>query len=305
MPGGGFGQLPRIPQTVKAEHCHHIGIVGIVALRENAVIFCRKEYIIEKTLSVMVSLPGKGMQQDVGGGLLDVLPVGGIPQRRQRRGGTGRPELRPHGLGDVVHKGKQTGGVPGRGLYPDGLQREAVQKHIAAYGQAAAAHREQAQAAAVVKGAAADHLQTVRQGDLFQKIAAHRVQRVRIGSRGVKVEVIPTAGAVHCLPECPGQPRRAVRLHRVAAGLVCRRQAAGLFREAVAAQLGDGKTAALRRRQDGRQHHAGCSAVHPHQPGRVCRKGQDVQCKDVLRICHVLTSFSCNSFKVQYTANRG
>ena len=54
-------------------------IVGIVALRENAVIFCRQEYIIEKTLPVMVSLPGKGMQQDVGGGLLDVLPVGRIP----------------------------------------------------------------------------------------------------------------------------------------------------------------------------------------------------------------------------------
>ncbi len=40
MPGGGFGQLPRIPQPVKAEHCHHIGIVGIVALRENRVVFC-------------------------------------------------------------------------------------------------------------------------------------------------------------------------------------------------------------------------------------------------------------------------
>ena len=97
-----------------------------MALRENAVIFCSQEYIVEKTLPVMVSLPGKGMQQDVGGGLLDVLPVGGIPQRRQRRGGTGRPELRPHGLGDVVHEGKQAGGVPGRGLHPDGLQREAV-----------------------------------------------------------------------------------------------------------------------------------------------------------------------------------
>ena len=71
-----------------------------------------RNILSEKTLSVMVSLPGKGVQQDVGGGLLDVLPVGGIPQRRQRRGGTGRPELRPHGLGDVVHKGKQTGGVP-------------------------------------------------------------------------------------------------------------------------------------------------------------------------------------------------
>ena len=106
----------------------------------------------------MISLAGKGVQKDVGGGLLDILPVGGIPERRQRRGGTGRPELRPHGLGDVVHEGKQTGGVPGRGLHPDGLQREAVQKHIAAHGQAARAHGEQTQLAAVVECAAADDL---------------------------------------------------------------------------------------------------------------------------------------------------
>ena len=129
-----------------------------MALREDAVIFCREEYIIEKTLPVMVSLPGKGMQQDVGGGLLDVLPVGGIPQRRQRRGGTGRAKLSPHGLGDVVHKGKQAGRFFRACLHPDGLQREAVQKHIAAHGQAARAHGEQTQLAAVVECAAADDL---------------------------------------------------------------------------------------------------------------------------------------------------
>ena len=38
------------------------------------------------------------------------------------------------------------------------FQRKAVQKHIAAHGQSPAAHREQAQAAAVVKGTAADDL---------------------------------------------------------------------------------------------------------------------------------------------------
>ena len=43
-------------------------------------------------------------------------------------------------------------------LHPDGLQREAVQKHIAAHGQAARAHGEQTQLAAVVECAAADDL---------------------------------------------------------------------------------------------------------------------------------------------------
>ena len=43
-------------------------------------------------------------------------------------------------------------------LHPDGLQRKAVQKHIAAYGQAARAHGEQTQLAAVVECAAADAL---------------------------------------------------------------------------------------------------------------------------------------------------
>ena len=45
-------------------------------------------------------------------------------------------------------------------VHPQGLQRKAVQKHIAAHGQAAAAYREQTQAAAVVKGAAANDLHT-------------------------------------------------------------------------------------------------------------------------------------------------
>ena len=106
----------------------------------------------------MISLAGKGVQKNVGGGLFDILPVGGIPQRRQRRGGTGRAKLSPHGLGDVVHKGKQAGRFFRACLHPDGLQREAVQKHIAAHGQAARAHGEQTQLAAVVECAAADDL---------------------------------------------------------------------------------------------------------------------------------------------------
>ena len=136
-------------------------------LRKDGVIFCGEEFIVEKTLPVMVSLPGKGVQQDVGGGLLDILPVGGVPQRRQRRGGIGGPELRLHRLGDVVHQRKQPSGLLRRGLHPQGLQRKAVQKHIAAHGQAAAAHREQTQAAAVVKGTAANDLYTVRQGNFL------------------------------------------------------------------------------------------------------------------------------------------
>ena len=106
----------------------------------------------------MVSLPGKGVQKDVGGGLLDVLPVGGIPERRQRDCCTGRAKLSPHRFGDVVHKGKQAGRFFRACLHPDGLQREAVQKHIAAHGQAARAHGEQTQLAAVVECAAADDL---------------------------------------------------------------------------------------------------------------------------------------------------
>ena len=145
---------------------------------------------------------------------------------------------------------------------------------------------------------------TTRDEPDYDKLMRWRIDLLR--SRGVKVKIVPAGGLLpHRLPKRPGQPHRAVCAYCVAAQGIRRRQAAGLFREAVAAQLGDGKTAALRRRQDGGQHHAGCSAVHPHQPGCVCRKRQDIQCKGVFRICHVLTSFSCNSFKVQYTANRG
>ncbi len=110
--GGGFGQLPRIPQPVKAEHCHHIGIVGIVTLRENAVIFCRQEYIVEKTLPVMVSLPEKVCSR---------MWAGVSSMSSSRRDTTAPPAARRHRqagtpparLGDVVHKSKQTGGVPG------------------------------------------------------------------------------------------------------------------------------------------------------------------------------------------------
>ena len=79
MLGSGTAQAPGPAQTVKAEHGHNGGVIGIVPLREDGVIFCGEEFIVEKTLSVMVSLPGKGVQQDVGGGLLDILPVGGVP----------------------------------------------------------------------------------------------------------------------------------------------------------------------------------------------------------------------------------
>ena len=294
MPGGSFGQLPRIPQAAKAEHGHNGGVIGIVPLREDGVIFCGEEFIVEKTLSVMVSLPGKGVQQDVGGGLLDILPVGGVPQRRQRRGGIGGPELRLHGLGDVVHQCKQPSGLLRCGLHPQRLQRKAVQKHIAAHGKSPAAHREQAQAAAVVKGAAADDLYAVRQGGFFQKAAAHRVQFLFVRGRGVKVKIVPAGGLLpHRLPERPGQPHRTVCAYCVAAEGIRRRQAAGLFREAVVAQLGQGKAAALRGGQSARQRHAGRCAVHPHQPCCICRKGQDIQYQFVCLFHHAATSFFC------------
>ena len=240
----------------------------------------------------MVSLPGKGVQQDVGGGLLDILPVGGVPQRRQRRGGIGGPELRLHGLGDVVHQCKQPSGLLRCGLHPQGLQRKAVQKHIAAHGKSPAAHCEQAQAAAVVKGAAADDLYTVRQSDFLQKAAAHRVQFFFVRSRGVKVKIVPAGGLLpHRLPKRPGQPHRAVCAYCVPAQGIRRRQAAGLFGKAVVAQLGQGKAAARRGGQSARQHHAGCSAIHPHQPCCICRKGQDIQYQFVCLFHHAATSF--------------
>ena len=240
----------------------------------------------------MISLPGKGVQQDVGGGLLDILPVGGVPQRCQRRGGIGGPELRLHRLGDVVHQCKQPGGLLRCGLHPQGLQRKAVQKHIAAHGQSPAAHREQTQAAAVVKGAAANDLYAVRQGGFLQKAAAHRVQFLLVRGRGVKVKIVPAGGLLpHRLPERPGQPHRAVRAYRVAAEGIRRRQAAGLFGKAIVAQFGHGKAAARRGGQSARQRHAGRCTVHPHQPCCICRKGQDIQYQFVCLFHHAATSF--------------
>ena len=41
----------------RQEHGHNGGVIGIVPLREDGVIFCGKKFIVEKTLSVMVALP--------------------------------------------------------------------------------------------------------------------------------------------------------------------------------------------------------------------------------------------------------
>ena len=249
----------------------------------------------------MVSLPGKGMQQNVGGGLLDILPVGGIPQRRQRRGGIGGPELRLHRLGDVVHQCKQPSGLLRCGLHPQGLQRKAVQKHITAHGKSPAAHREQAQAAAVVKGATANDLYTVRQSDFLQKAAAHRVQLFFVRSRGVKVKIVSAGGLLpHRLPKRPGQPHRAVCAYCVATQGIRRRQAAGLFRKAVVAQFGNSKAAALRCWQCAGQRDTRLCAVHPHQPGCVCRKRQDIQGECALRNHDAKLLNLIESFSFQY-----
>ena len=74
-----FGQVPWPAQAVKAEHGRHALILSSVAVREDGIIFCGKDFPIQKTLSVMVSLPRKGVKQDVGGAFLYVLPVGGVP----------------------------------------------------------------------------------------------------------------------------------------------------------------------------------------------------------------------------------
>ena len=113
-------------------------------------------------------------------------------------------------------------------------------------------------------------------------------------SRGVKVKIVPAGGLLpHRLPKRPGQPHRAVCAYCVAAQGIRRRQAAGLFGKAVVAQLGQGKAAALRGGHAARQHHAGCSAIHPHQPCCICRKGQDIQYQFVCLFHHAATSFFC------------
>ena len=125
-------------------------------------------------------------------------------------------------------------------------------------------------------------------------------------SRGVKVKIVPAGRLLpHRLPKRPGQPHRAVCAYCVPAQGIRRRQAAGLFREAVVAQLGQGKTAARRGGQSARQCHAGRCAIHPHQPCRLCRKGQNIQYQFVCLFHHAATSFFCISFSFQYTANRG
>ena len=277
MPGRRFTQLPWAAQTVEAEHGHDVGIVGVVPLRENGVVFCREEFIVQKTLPVMISLPGKSVQQDVGGRFLNVLPVGGVPQGRQRGRRTSGPELRPHRLGDVVDQRKQAGGRVRLCLHPDGLQCKAVQEHITAQRQALGSHRKQAQLPAVVKGTAANDLQAIRQGHLFHKAAAHGVQVVGVRRRGVKVKIVPAGTAAHHLSEGPGQPDCTGIIHLIAADGIRCRQTAGLFGEAVVPQLGDGPAASRRGRNAARQYDAGVLAVHPHQPRTACFQRQNLQ----------------------------
>ena len=78
----------------------------------------------------------------------------------------------------------------GSGPDKEVCQRKTVQEHVAAHGQVAGSHTEPPQPAAVVKGAAADDLQAVRQGDLLHEIATHRVQLLRGSSPFPEVEVI-------------------------------------------------------------------------------------------------------------------
>lgn len=76
----------------------------------------------------MISLPGKGVQQDMRRGFLHILPVGRIPQACAGGRLAGAPEQRPHGLGDVVDEREQAGGLFRVGPDDEVRQREAVQK---------------------------------------------------------------------------------------------------------------------------------------------------------------------------------
>ena len=61
-------------------------VIRIVPLREDGVVFDREEFPIQKALSVMVPLPRKRVEQNVRGSLLNVFPVGGVPQAREGPG---------------------------------------------------------------------------------------------------------------------------------------------------------------------------------------------------------------------------
>ena len=86
MLGSGTAQAPGPAQTVKAKHGHNVGVIRVVSLREDGVVFDREEFPIQKALSVMVPLPRKRVEQNVRGSLLNVFPVGGVPQAREGPG---------------------------------------------------------------------------------------------------------------------------------------------------------------------------------------------------------------------------
>ena len=250
-----------------------------MALREDGVVLRREKLIFEKALPVVVALPRKGVEQDVGGRLLDVLPVGGIPQPRTGCSLPYRPEQRPHGLGDAAHEGEQAGGLLGRGADDEVFQRKAVEEDIAAHGQLSCPGSQAAQPAAVVECAAADDPQTLRQGDFFQEVPADGVELVvlRRGSGGVEVKAVPLFAA-HIPAKSTGQTELAVLGPLIAAGLFRPGQTPGLFGKTVISQFGDGPPALpFRRRNSPGQLYAGLTAVHPHKAGRAARQRQNIQ----------------------------
>ena len=214
----------------------------------------------------MVSLPGKGVQQDMRRGFLHVLPVGRIPQACAGGRLAGAPEQRPHGLGDVVDEREQAGGLLRVGPDDEVRQREAVQKDIAAHGQLPRPHGQGAQPAAVVERAAPDDPQAVRQDGFFEEVPADGVE-VFFG-RSAKVEVIAAVPPGPFPAKGSGQDGAAVFPHRVAADCVRGGHVPGRFGEAVVPQFGDSPAAALRGRQRRRQGDAGGLPIGPDKAGR-------------------------------------
>ncbi len=150
VPGGSFRSLPRIPQAVKAEHCHHIGIIGITCPCGKILSYSAGRNMFFKNTAGNDILGRKRCAEDVGGGLLDILPVGGIPERQRRAGASAGQNCACTASVMLFTSANNPVGCSGAAC----TRRSPAQsssENIAAHGKSPAAHREQAQAAAVVK----------------------------------------------------------------------------------------------------------------------------------------------------------
>ena len=150
----------------------------------------------------------------MGRGLLDVLPVLGVPEHRRRLPfGAFRQEGHPQVAGNVVDDGGQAGSCLRGGADPDLGEDKAVQEHVAAHRQGAAAQGHPPEGPAVVKGAAADLPQGFRQGDFLQEVPRHRVKALFFRGRAggaCLARAVPAAPQHRAGHAVPHRPRKAV-----------------------------------------------------------------------------------------------